>query len=68
MKLILTAVAALVVLAMPVHAAEKPAANAAANLATDKMSQADCDKAMTDCKGDSKCLSDLEAKGCTKAQ
>lgn len=63
MKSILTAVAALIVLAMPVHAAEKPA-----NLAADKMSQADCDKAMADCKGDSKCLSDLEAKGCTKAQ
>lgn len=56
MKSILTAVAALIVLAMPVHAAEKPAA------AADKMSQADYEKAKAECKEDAKCLSDLEAK------
>ena len=68
MKSMLTAVAALIVLAMPVHASEKPAANAAANVATTEMSQADCDKAVADCKGDAKCLSEVEAKGCKKAQ
>jgi hypothetical protein len=55
MKSILTVAVAALILAMPVHAADKPAA-------ADKMSQADYEKAKAECKEDAKCLSDLEAK------
>ena len=60
-SLILAAVAALVVFALPVQAEDKPADSATATATS--MSAEDCKKALAACK-DQACRDELASKGC----
>lgn len=62
-SLVLAAVAALCVVALPVSAAEKASTITTTTMVA-PMSAEDCTAAMAKCKDDAACKADLETKGC----